>query len=243
MSHLSDGTIVAIRDGALVAGDARIHAMECPVCAEALEDAGRRAAAIESALSLTSAAVAVDDAKARVRARLDARRAGERPRRRFSLPLGRAAGLILLAGGAVYAMPGSPVRDWVGEIGVGARVDPLPASTSQEWSRAGSIEVQIPDEGIHIGLRSVTPGTVVQLLWLDDPIARITAAEGSSYSFAEGRAVAMVAPGPVRIEIFRDTPTVSLEVNGRMVFQGSASTPSLLESVGVRESDRVVFTF
>ena len=242
MSHLSDGTIVAIRDGALVAGDARIHAMECPVCAEALEDAGRRAAAIESALSLTSAAVAVDDAKARVRARLDARRASERPRRRFSLPLGRAAGLLLLAGGAVYAMPGSPVRDWVGEIGVGARVDPL-ASTSQEWSRAGSIEVEIPDEGIHIGLRSVTPGTVVQLLWLDDPIARITAAEGSSYAFAEGRAEAMVAPGPVRIEIFRDTPTVSLEVNGRMVFQGSARTPSLLESVGVRQSDRVVFTF
>lgn len=239
MRHVDEGTIVAIRDGALVTGEARQHVESCSECARSLAEARRRAEAIGAALASPAEPLDIERAKRQVRGWLDDRRA-ERPRRRFPLPLGRAAALLLLAGGAVYALPGSPVRDWVR----GSGSDEAPAvATDQEVLAAGGIEVPMPEEGIRVSLASVAAGAAVELIWVDEPVARILAGEGTSYSFAEGRAEAIVAPGPVRIEISRSAPSVSLSVNGRMIFEGSADAPRLLESALVRDQDRVVFTF
>jgi hypothetical protein len=239
MKHVDEGTIVAIRDGALVTGDARQHVDTCSECARALAEARRRGASIEAALAPRPETLDVERAKRRVRNRLDARR-GERPRRRFLLPLGRAAALLLVAGGAAYALPGSPVRDWV--RGPGPDPEPIVAAMDQEALAGGGIAVPMPEDGIRVSLGSVTAGAAVELVWVDEPVARIYAAEGTSYSFAEGHAEATVAPGPVRVEVFRSAPSVSLRVNGRMIFEGSADVPRLLESALVRDQDRVVFT-
>jgi hypothetical protein len=241
MTHLDEGTIVAIRDGALVVGDARAHVESCPQCARALDEARRRAAAIEQALAGPVEPLEMDRAKERVRRQLDRKREGGLPRRSFPIPLGRAAALLLVAAGAAYALPGSPVRDWLrGEV---ATPEPAVASADQEALPAGAIEVAIPDDGIRVSLVSVSAGEPVELVWVDERVARIFAAEGSSYSYAEGRADATVAPGPVRVEIYRGAPSVSLSVNGRMIFEGSAGAPRVLASALVRDRDRVVFTF
>lgn len=241
MTHVDEGTIVAIRDGALVVGEARAHVESCPECARSLEEARRRAAAIEGALSMPVEPLETERAKARVRRQLDRRRDQALPGRSFPLPLGRAAALLLVAAGAAYALPGSPVRDWL--RGDESAADATVAATEQEVLPAGAIEVAIPEEGIHVTLGSVSAGVPVELVWVDEPVARIFAAEGSRYSYAEGRADAVVAPGPVRVEIFRGTPSVSLSVNGRIMFEGSADAPRVLESALVRDGDRVVFTF
>lgn len=242
MTHLNEGIVIAIRDGALVPGDARVHAEECSVCAEALARARQRAEDIAEILGSMTADVDVEAAKASVRARLDELRAAERLRRRWIPSLGRAAALLLVAAGAAYALPGSPVRGWIESTQERLTVDPPVAATSQERVDGSRIEVAVPDEGIHVGLRSVAPGAEVQVVWLDEPVARISAAAGSSYSFAEGRAEAVVTAGDVRLEIFRGARAVSIEINGRMVYEGSSDSPRLLEGVVTRNEDRMIFT-
>ena len=42
MTHLDEGAIVTLRDGALVAGEAREHLTGCSVCRTAVAEAERR---------------------------------------------------------------------------------------------------------------------------------------------------------------------------------------------------------
>lgn len=242
MKHLEEGAILAIRDGMPVSSQARGHAEECSTCEGALALASQRASLVGSALGTLDTPVDVDGAKARVRARLDARRAAERPRRRAYLPLGRAAALLLVAGGAAWAMPGSPVRDWVSSTDSDAAVDsaPLEAVPAQAVE-GGGIEVDMPAEGIVVSLSSVDGDSDVRLEWVDRPVARISAAAGSTYAFAEGRAEADVAPGPVVVEIDRAATSVTIEINGQVVFAGTASAATVTDGTASSTADGLVF--
>lgn len=243
MKHLDEGTIVALRDGALVLSDVRTHAGECSVCAEALGAAEKRAATIARALHSIVVPVDVEAAKARVRARLDGQRAAEVPRARILWPLGRAAVLLLVGAGAAYAIPGSPIRAWL---------DPVEVAPSHGAATSTVVEPQaVEDGGIEVGLRSgaiaisltgVGDAEQITVTWVDEPVARISAPAGSSYGFAEGRAEVSVTPGPVRIEVDRAATSVVLEVNGRMVLGGPAANPRVTAEVATQTPDQIVFT-
>jgi len=241
MTHLDEGTIVALRDGALVSGDASEHLHGCGRCRTALEESELQAGRVAAALERLDEPFDVEAAKRRVRDRLDA--APERTlRRRGGLHLGRAAAILLIAAGAVSALPGSPVRTWL--LPASTDADPVPATTSptQESLSEGGIVVNVPDGRMEIVLSGVEPGSEVEVLWMDAATARVSAAAGSSFSFAEGRAEARVAPGPVRVELPRYAPTVSVQVDGRTYLRRSSEGGlEVLEPTEERSEDRIRF--
>lgn len=243
MKHLDEGTITALRDGALVLADARTHVHECLLCAEALSAAEARADTVARALGLVSEPVDVESAKARVRARLDGRRGSEVAPRRALWPLGRAAALLLVGAGAAWAMPGSPVRDWLRpEATTAAHGSATTAPVAVEGAPMdGGIEVGLRSGRIAISLEGVSDDALVTITWVDEPVARISGPAGSSYGFAEGRAEASVTAGPVEIEISRAAQSVVLEVNQRTILEGPASDPRISGEVVSRTSDRIVF--
>jgi len=243
VSHLDEGTLVAVRDGALVDADANEHLSDCAACRAALTEAEARAEEITAALATLDALdapVEAATAKEAVRARLGHVRDG-RPRRTWAGQVGRAAAVLLLAAGAAYATPGSPVRGWLtpdpGVVGAQA-----PAAVgAQELRHEGAIEVNVPDGRIHVVLQGVQPGEAVEVVWTEAAVARIVAAAGSSFSFGEGRAEATVAPGPVRVELPRYAPDVAVEVDGRVYLRRTSGSLEVLEPVQERSDAGVRF--
>ena len=242
MKHLDEGTIVALRDGALVLSDVRTHAGECSVCAEALVSAEKRATTIARALHSIVEPVDVETAKARVRARLDGQRAAEVPSGRILWPLGRAALLLLVGAGAAYAIPGSPIREWLDPVEVAPSHGAASTVAEPQAVDDGGIEVGLRSGAIAISLTGVGDAEQITVTWVDEPVARISAPAGSSYGFAEGRAEVSVTAGPIRIEVDRAATSVVLEVNGRMVLGGPAANPRVTAEVATQTPDQIVFT-
>lgn len=240
-THLDEGTIVSLRDGALVSGDAGEHLHGCGRCQAALEESERQADLVAAALEELDEPFDVEAAKRRVRARLDA--APERSlRRRGGLHLGRAAAVLLIAAGAVSALPGSPLRTWLLPSSTDTGNAPAAPSTAQESASEGGIVVNVPDGRMEVVLSGVQPGSELEVVWRDAATARVSAAAGSSFSFAEGRAEARVAPGPVRVELPRYAPTVSVAVDGRTyVRRSSTGGLEVLEPAEEHSEDRIRF--
>lgn len=245
MTHLDEGALVALRDGAVVREDARLHIDACATCRAALDEVRRRADKVAEALTTNAAHVDVQTAKAAVRARLDALRDRERPRTNPTRHLRRAAAILLVTAGAAWALPGSPVRDWLRTDSApvsSAEVDPAVQEVAvQEAVEASGIEVDVRTD-IEVALLGVGVGTEIEVVWLAEPIARLSAGAGSSYSFAEGRIEATLAPGPVRLALPRAATMVSVAVNGRMVLQGRSDRLELTVDVVEQTADRVLIS-
>jgi hypothetical protein len=237
---LDEGTIAAMRDGALLSTDAHLHVEACDACREALDSAKVRAAEVASDLETLDLPIDVEAAKTRVRERMDAMRSAERPQRGRPWYVGRAAALLLLTAGAAYALPGSPVRDWISPSAT--HDDESAGVTGPRAPEPLGIEVDVPDGRIRITLRGMIAESELEVVWLDTPTARISAALGSSYSLAEGHLQATVTAGPVRVEIPRGASMISIEVNGRMVLQRSEDGLELPGQVLGQDPDRILFS-
>jgi len=245
MRHLDRGTIVGIRDGALVDAEARRHAEECVSCAAAVEDARARSEAIRETLEGLAADEPVDvgAAKAAVRSELDARRDSS-SRRRWAtgwLPahaLGRAAVLLLLGSSVVYALPGSPLRDWVERMTASESVIP----TGAESSDAEGLELDVPAEGLRLVLRSLEPGQLVDVRWTAGSRALMVAAPGSRYVVSSGGAEVDVESGTVRIELPRAGGPITIEADGRMILRSEDGSVDIVGDVVSRGDDRIVFS-
>ena len=85
----------------------------------------------------------------------------------------------------------------------GAAVRALPRPAAD-----GSMVGVAVAEELSITLGGVPVGTLIDVVWLDEPVGRVFAPPGSTYSFATGRIEATVAPGPTRLEVPRGTATV-----------------------------------
>jgi len=241
MSHLDEGTIVAIRDGALVGGDASEHLAACSQCRTGLDDARRRAELIAGELAGLDTPVDTVLAKEAVRKRLDSARDPSRGPGRTLWHLGRAAAVLLAATGAAYALPGSPVPGWFSSTDVVPAVGPDVVDRAQEPPLEGGIEVSVPEGRMQIFLNGVTPGSELVIVWVDAPIARIAAAPGSSFSFTEGRAEATVAPGPVRVELPRFAQSVSVAVDGRTYLRRTSAGLEVMQPTVVQTDERIRF--
>lgn len=236
MTRCDEGTVIAIRDGALVDADDRLHIEDCPACREELLAAERRADRIAETLEAYPTHVDVDRAKAAVRARLDAQRRAERPRRRFHLSVGKAAGLVLIGAATASALPSSPIRAWVD-----ARLAPTESEVAAATVTAGEeIEIPVGAEGLVVTLRGVPEGEEIEVLWTSEATARIGAADGSSFSIAAGEAEAIVTGGPVRLVLPNAAGPIRVEVNGRAVLTRRSSSLELPEGALEEAPDRIL---
>jgi len=237
MTHVDEGVLLAIRDGEPVSDDDRVHAAECGTCHDTLREATLRSEAIASTLRRDDVEVDVEAAKRAVRARLDTHRARRGVWRRGGQPLRRAAAILLVTAGAAYAIPGSPVRDWLrgGESSIA--VDPL---TGDPIGEAGAGVSLLVDGAVEVELAGVEEGSEVSVVWSEGSLLRLWAGPGSTYDIAAGRAGARVAAGPVVIEAPRSASRVSITINERMVFLGSPGDPGIIGVVRQTE-DSIVF--
>lgn len=241
MNHVEEGTLVAIRDGGLVSADAHVHVEECAACQAALADVRDRAEAVADALGslVADAPVDVEAAKAEVRRRLDERRAAAHKQTPGLVgALGRAAVLLLMAAGVVYALPGSPLRGWLDDL-----ASPTPASAPVEEAGptpAEGVELDVPAGGLRIILTSVESGQRLEVTWSGGERARLVAASGSRYAVASGSVTAELAPGTVRLVLPRSSGSVTVEAGGRMLLSSVEGDLEVLGDVLSRDADRVV---
>jgi hypothetical protein len=224
MNHLDEAILVAVRDREDGYEPATAHLAGCSMCTDELEEVERRAQVLGEALASLDEHVDVVRAKAAVRGRLDARReeAGA-PRRMWRGHVGRAAAIVLLTAGAASALPWSPVRHWwVGEQAETPTVSgPVGAAPQAAASLAG-ISVAVPQGRIAVIVRGARAGTEIEVVWVDQATARVSAPSGSGFTYGDGRAEVMAAPGPIRVELPRDASFASLEVDGRVFLERSA---------------------
>lgn len=245
MNHLDEGTIVSLRDREWAPESASAHAKTCADCGSALHEARHRTEEISRALEALDAPVPdLEEARDRVRARVDARAAKElrAGARWWSGHLGRAATVLLVATGAVSALPGSPVRGWLSapeEMG-----HPIPEAVpmaTQEAETSG-VTVAVPAGGIRVLIHSLGPIQRLEVVWSDQATARVDAPAGSRFTYGEGRVEAMVAGGRVRIELPRAGGAVSLEVDGRIYLARRGDYVEVTGPVGEQSDEGILFT-
>jgi hypothetical protein len=236
ISHLDDARVVMLRDTLHDENpfDSRdvSHVRGCGACAAELEDARVRGSVISDALAALDSPVDVAAAKAAVRARLDDRRpraASPVRELRRSIPIGRAAAILLVTAGAAAALPWSPISPWRS-----APTTPtsLPTTTSQSaapegTASAASVTVDVTGR-IEFVVRSASPGSALEVVWRDDTAASVAAPEGSSFALGAGRVEVDASAGAIRIEAPRRAD-LAVTVNGRTFLQRSAAGLTVVE--------------
>lgn len=222
--HPSAGELRAFLDGEVPderRDEIRTHIRDCPECraeAEALEEAARVTARALAALEPTADA---DGALRRVRARLGAE--GSRGARRFAWgSLAKAALLVLgFSAGVGAAVPGSPVRQWLGSAWsavVGADAGETVAvgeRTPERDAESAGIRVA-PDGGaIRVEILEAGPGSTVTVRLVNRSTAGVTAPAESRFRTGAGRIEVRSEPGPLEIQVPSAATRIDVTVNGR----------------------------
>jgi len=240
MTHLDEGTILAMRDGAWETEAALQHTSSCTLCSHELGRARARAALVSGALSVLDEDVDTEAAKAVVRRRLDARHGAVRGGAWRWMPLGKAAALVLIAAGAASALPGSPFRNWWRASEPAAVPTVAPASGIAS-APGGAIEVPVTAGRIAGIVRGVSPGTEVEVVWVDAPTARVAAPAGSVFAYGGGRAEVDAADGPLRVEMPRAAELATLEVDGVEYVRRAGDLVSVAGPATQRTDARILF--
>lgn len=240
MTHLDEGLLLALRDdpSAVVDEHAR-HVETCPDCRHALEAVRLRGGVVASALeSLDAEAGDLEQARLAVRRRVAAHGAAAagnaslpaRATRHAFWTVSRAAGILLVTAAGLSALPGSPVRSWIGRL-TGPAPDEAPASldsprAAEPVAKAPPAEagVRLPLAGgsLAVILHGAEPGTEIRVTWIPGDEAALFAPVGSRFTSGQGRLEATLAPGPVRVEIRRDVSRLTLEVDGSVLLRGTS---------------------
>lgn len=246
MTHLDETALVALRDRQDLVEDRAVgHLEACLPCATALTGVAERARLIEHALA--SLDEPVDDLEARraaIRARLDQRTAADLRGGGWWRPahLGRAAAVLLVAAGAVSALPGSPVREWLSGP-PSSEVEPgvLETAPVLQEAEAAGVTVPVSSGGVRVLISSLGPLGSLEIVWSDDEDVHLDAPAGSRFSYAEGRVEALVAGGPVRIRLPREGAPVSVDVDGTSFLTRSGDQIRVTGPVVERSENRILF--
>ena len=239
MNHVDEGLFLAVRDGEPVDDDSRAHVRTCVSCRHALAEAEARSQEIDALLKASDLPVPVEQAKARVRARLDAERSRGERRLDRGRHLRRAAAILVVSAGAAYALPGSPLPGWLG-----MEEDGTDAAAFVEPIEGGDEEQELllvpAGNGIDSVVWRAAAGGDIEVVWREGASARSSAGPGARYAISDGRAIATAAGGPIRIGVPRSAPRISITINGRMVYEGTGTDGEARDVVS-RSDDRIVF--
>lgn len=253
MDHAGEGRLLAYLDGELTTADEAVvrgHLLTCAACSEELGALKEASARLTASLRLLDAAAPEATSPAAVLARARSERVTAVRR-----TLLRAAGIVLvLAGGGAAALPGSPVRDWVraawdrGVALIGGTAEP-----AAEPATAGSAEAPVgidaaPVGGrIEVALLDLAPGTEVRVRLVDSRVAWVEASEladGRPVRFARGPGRVEVSgggTGVLRVDVPRDVPVASIEVDGRLRVVKEGKTLRAAESEAGSGGEEVSF--
>lgn len=145
------------------------------------------------------------------------RDAGPRTRARRSVWsvrwLGRAAVLVLIAAGALSALPG-PFNGWIPRIFSGGSPLATPIAPAPEPASQVGGRMEVVSGPVVVRLENVVPGTVIDVRRVAGRAVGVLAATGSEFSYGSGEVQAAVAAGPVRVELPDGVVPATLVVNG-----------------------------
>lgn len=219
MSHLDEATLVALRDGEIgeSAIEAEHHLASCPACTSALRELRARQTSIADSLVDLDEPFDLVAARIAVHARMRGR--GTPPRlAHWSFRRAASVAFLLVAAGAVYAMPGSPLRGWLAggkagsEVQTPPTVQTTPAVTSDTET---GVHLDVAGGPLRIILNGVAAGTEIEVRWVSGTTASVMAPRGTRFTTSDGRIEAVTAPGTVRVELPRGALPGSLVVSGR----------------------------
>lgn len=241
-SHPGEARLAAYLDGEL-GEEARAsvarHLERCSPCSDTLAELRRSAESFSEAVSaLTPPApeTTAEELRRRASRRDDGGGgpAGEEEERvlplaprRWSTATRVAASLAVLFGAAA-ALPGSPIRGWVGEsvqrvqVLLGGQDDRRPAVEAEPAERDGDadersgVAVASEDGSFTIVLEDVPGTAAIRVRQVDGPRAAVWNADGD-YGTAAGRIqVRSPSSDEILVEVPRSARRVRLEVNGRL---------------------------
>jgi hypothetical protein len=260
MGHPDFGLIQALLDGEMGGADAdalRAHLKSCAECgtgAEALKEASRMTT---GALLLVDTEPRFEDARSRVLAKSRQRERKRPATAAFSISLPRAASIaLLLTAAAVTALPGSPVRRWIGQgwrvLTEFARTESEPQETGGGVGdpRALPSEAGIPEtgasipasaQGVEIWIHDLPREAELRVVWIDGDESWIYAGEGTRFNLEAGRLEAFSPPGAVRVEIPRDLERVTLRLNGSILLRKTGGEVETVGPVQQRTPSEIIF--
>lgn len=127
--------------------------------------------------------------------------------------LGRAAVLVLIAAGALSALPG-PFNGWIPRIFSGG--PPLATPISPAPGQPGQVggRMEVVNGPVEVRLENVVPGTVIDVRRVAGRAVGVLAATGSEFSYGSGEVRAAVVAGPVTVELPDGVVPATLIVNG-----------------------------
>jgi hypothetical protein len=217
--HLDEEQLERLLHGELSAGasrDAGDHLAACNECRERLVVAERDEGEIFALLRQ------VDHPLPAVHPEAVAARA-----RGVGLVWGRwAAGILLVLGaaGAAYAVPGSPIRQWIRSAAVwisrGDRVSPAPRQAETRPALAGGIAA-VPGRNYVIAFRSPEPGGQARVSLTDGAEVTVRAPSGAARftSAADRLLIDNQGSGATfEIQIPRSAQRVEIRIAGKRIF-------------------------
>ena len=209
--HLDEGGIQALLHGELPAADAERwtrHASDCEACAARLADARAEEGELFATLGALDAPLPeldLEEIRARARASSHAVARGA--------PWRIAASIVavLAAAGALYALPGSPLRRAI-EGFTAASDSPRETATTPELSGV-AFE---PGESFVVAFDAPLAGDSVRIEVVDGASGAVRVAGEAAFAIRSGRlTVTAGQPGLYHLDVPRGAPLVRVEVAGR----------------------------
>jgi hypothetical protein len=236
MMHVDSGTLQAMLDDEVGARDrmtVQAHLVSCTECAAEFDELRQLAAEARSAFAMLDAYAPMLEGRVRVDPAV--RRVQKRGFARFMpASLARAAALILLvAGAASAAIPGSPVRRLAGDL-IERASRLLAANNVPELTQApvaetpapivrdttGGQAVQLADGAVRIEIYSATPGASIRVRVVNDRDAWVkTFGVPARYRSGSGwmNVYDVDAEGAV-VDLPRGARVASVAVNGNLFY-------------------------
>ncbi len=258
--HPDPGLIQSFLDGELEEGEERdvhFHLEGCADCRARAEVLTRAADTVGRGLALLD----TDPELGAARDRLRFRRAG-RPgkdtllpwHRRSSLP--RAASIaLLLTGAAATALPGSPVRSWLGDrwdalvgsptaTGPASEVPGTAVDVVEAYPLGGpetGITLPAGEAGVELWIRDLPPEATIRVVWVEEGQAGIFAGEGTRYRRQDSRLEAQAPPGSVRVELPRSLVGAVVGVDGAVLLRLTAEGVELTRPARRSSDTEILF--
>ena len=247
VTHPEEGVLQGYLDGELDSpsrDETRRHLEVCQRCAECLTELQVMSEATSGALSsldVPTPALRASELRTAYEAHKTARS------RLLGIPfpsqpwLRAAAVLVVALGATAAALPGSPVRGWLGSgwqlVSGTPSTDVDLTSTTEESLAAPSageagVRVGAVDGAVRVVLRDLEPGTEFEVLLVDGEQVGVFAGPGSVFSSRSGVVEVRSPTEEVRIELPRGLARATVEVNGAVYLR---KIDGRLELVGASE--------
>ncbi|MGI9625275.1 MAG: hypothetical protein ACR2QM_00450, partial [Longimicrobiales bacterium] len=160
-----------------------------------------------------------------------------RRRNVFSIPVAKAAGLLLVAAGAAAAaVPGSPLRDWLEN-----RSAPPPEVVAPEAAVATSTGVRLPvsDGALLVVLPQPLASERLAVSVVDGDLVEVTAGPGTRFSTSQGRIELADVTGPVTVLIPKAQALATVEIGGMVYLRKSGERVEVLQEADSLPSEFV----